>query len=82
MTTKYQPLIDHVADQTEEAVTLSFTEIEAILGSPLPESMRVDTSLWNGAEAALVWRLEAQGWRARLDRRNQCVHFTREDEEG
>ena len=81
MATKYQPLIDHVVAQTGEAVTLSFTEIEAILGSTLSETMQVDTALWNSTQYALVWRLEAQGWRARLDRRNHCVHFTRDADE-
>ncbi len=81
MTTKYQPLIDHVADQTEEAVTLSFTEIEAIIGNPLPETMQVDASLWKSAKYALVWRLNARGWRAQLDRLDRCVLFTRNADE-
>ncbi len=81
MPTKYQPLIDHVAKQPEEAVTLSFTEIEAIIGNPLPETIQVDTAMWNNTGSAIVWRLEALGWRARLDRRNHCVHFTRDADE-
>jgi hypothetical protein len=82
MATKYRPLVDHIAAQNEQELTLSFTEIEAIVGSPLPETMRVDTSLWTREMQAIVWRLEALGWRARLDRRNRCVHFTRDTEEG
>lgn len=81
MATKYQPLVDHVAAQAEGRVTLSFTAIEAIVGGPLPETMQVDTSLWNKADKALVWRLQDLGWRARLDRRNRCVHFTRDGSE-
>ncbi len=82
MPTKYQPLVEYLAAQTEKALTLSFTEIEAIVGVPLPETMRVGYELWKSAEHALVWRLEARGWRAQLDRRNQCVYFTRDAEEG
>ncbi len=80
MATKYQPLVDHVAAQTEGAVTLSFTEIEAIVGRPLPETMQVNAAPWTRAEAALVWRLADRGWRAQLDRLNRCVHFTRAEE--
>jgi hypothetical protein len=82
MATKYQPLVDHIAAQNEQELTLSFTEIEAIVGSPLAESMRINTAVWTSTAYALVWRLEALGWHARLDRRNRCVHFTRDTEEG
>lgn len=78
MPTKYQPLVDHVAGQSGDAVTLSFAAIEAIVGSPLPETMQVDTALWNSSRYAIVWRLADRGWQARLDRRNRCVRFSRE----
>ncbi len=80
MATKYQPLVDHVAAQGETMVTLSFAEIEAIVGGPLPLIMQLDTSAWNNVDQALVWRLQDLGWRARLDRRNRRVvfAFTRE----
>ncbi len=81
MPTKYQPLVDHIAAQMDsDAVTLSFAEIEAIVGAPLPEAMRVETVSWNGAHRAYVRAWEAAGWTATLDRRNRCVHFTRNDE--
>ncbi len=78
MATKYQPLVNYIAAQSEKALTLSFAAIEAMVGSPLPESMQVDAWMWNNTEFALVWRLGDLGWRARLDRRNRCVHFTRD----
>ncbi len=81
MPTKYQPLVDYIATQHADTVTLSFGEIEVIVGSPLPESMQTDAWLWRGPEYAYVWRLEARGWRAQLDRRNRCVHFARDAEE-
>ncbi len=77
MPSKYQPLVNYIAAQTEDTVTLSFAEIETIVGSPLSETMQVDTWQWNNIAFALVWRLEALGWRATLDRRTHGVHFTR-----
>lgn len=76
MATKYQPLVDHIAAQTGDALTLSFAEIEAIVGFLLPVTMQVETALWTNAQYAIVWRLKSMGWRARLDRRNRCVIFT------
>jgi len=78
MPTKYQPLVDHVAAQAEATVTLSFAEIEAIVGSPLPTTMQVDSWAWKSGGHAIQWRLNTHGWNARLDRRNRCVIFTRD----
>ncbi len=80
MPTKYQPLVDYVAAQRADTVTLSFAEIEALIGAPLPETMQVDTWQWTNREFAYVWRLGDLGWHARLDRRNRCVRFTRDEE--
>ncbi len=80
MATKYQPLVDYIAAQTEDAVTLSFPEIEALVGAPLPETMQVDTWQWTNREVPYVWRLGDLGWRAHLDRRNRRVVFTRDAE--
>jgi len=75
---RYQPLIDHLASRTESEVSLTFPEIEAILGVPLALSAYVNTSYWTGRTMAHARALRALGWRARIDRRNRCVHFTRE----
>ncbi len=81
MATKYQPLVDHVAAQTKDTVTLSFTEIEALVGALLPETMQIDTGWWNGVSHAYVRAWQAAGWTATLDRRNRRVLFTRAAEE-
>jgi hypothetical protein len=81
MPTKYQPLIDYVAMQPEDIVTLSFAQIETIVGGRISETMQVDTSLWNGGRSAIAWRLRDIGRRATLDRRNRCVVFARDVEE-
>ena len=65
MATKYQPLVDYIAAETEGAVTLSFAEIEAILGRPLPETMQIEAAHWRHSRTALGWGLHARGWTAR-----------------
>jgi len=76
--TKYQPLIDFLAAQTND-VTLSFTEIETIIGAPLPLTATNDSGLWHSPKHLQVRRWQEMGWHARFDRRNTCVHFTREE---
>ncbi len=77
--TKYQPLIDFLAVQTDRAVTLSFAEIEAIIGAPLSLTAMNMAMTWHTAsKQPHVCRWREMGWRARYDRRNQCVHFTRD----
>ncbi len=82
--TMYQPLIDFLATQSDRDVTLTFDQIEAIIGRPLSVSAMNTPSVWHGARYPQVRRWRAMGWRARYDRQNQCVHFTREQsaEEG
>ncbi len=80
MLSKYQPLADHLIAQTDAAETaLTFDQIEAVIGAPLPVAMRIETGLWNGAHLAYVRAWQAAGWVATLDRRNRRVVFTREE---
>jgi len=66
-TPKYQPLGDYLAAQSGAAVTLSFSEIEAILGAPLPASAATRgfwsnrRSVWGMPTRARAW--SAAGWR-------------------
>ncbi len=79
MLSKYQPLVDHLIAQVDAAETaLTFDQIEAILGVPLPEAMRNDGGMWLRPHHAYVRAWEAAGWTAALDRRNRCVRFTRD----
>ena len=67
---KYQPLADYLAAQSADEVRLSLSQIEALLGAPLPPSAYVRSWWWNkGAKqlAAQPWR--AVGWEAALNRR-------------
>jgi hypothetical protein len=78
---RYQPLVEFVAAYPEPAVTLTFEQIEAIIGSPLPVSACVSPAYWSwphGNGLAHVRLLRAAGWDARLDYRRGCVRFTRD----
>ena len=66
---KYQPLADYLValPPETEAVTLTFPEIEALLGEPLPPTA-VRTAFWTNARqprAALsqVRAVQGVGWR-------------------
>jgi hypothetical protein len=80
---RYQPLGDWLAAQQGASVTLTFTEIEQILGQPLPTRARVASSWWHTTERrqdppARVWG--AAGWRvAAVDRRHAAVTYVRVD---
>ncbi len=80
MPTKFQPLADYLAAHEEDRVTLTFAELEAILGGPLPMNAYITSAWWHGSRFAQVRGWETAGWHARYDRRNACVHFTRNTE--
>jgi hypothetical protein len=78
---KYDPLIRYLTALPAEAVTLTFAELEAIIGAPLPEAAR-QRSYWansrRGQFTGPPW-LRA-GWRvARTDlrRAEPAVTFAR-----
>jgi hypothetical protein len=78
---KYQPLTDYLAALPAATVTLTFPEIEAIIGTPLPMAAR-QRSYWansrRGQFAGPPW-LRA-GWRVAgmaLRQPQPTVHFVR-----
>jgi len=75
----YQPLVDLLAASDDDEVVLTFSEIGAIIGRPLSVSALIDADMWHKTRQPQVRRWRAIGWRARFDRRNTCVHFTREE---
>ena len=84
MPSKYQPLGDYLAALPAKAttVTLTLSQIEALLGSPLPASAWLPS--WWASTA--VWRPQARawstaGWRvaAALEARPWAVTFVRAD---
>ncbi len=78
---RYRALADHLAACPAKELTLTFPETEAILGTPLSASARSSRSWWIDARLAHARLWRALGWRARLDVRHSCVHFTRDVEE-
>lgn len=57
---RYQPLHDHLADQTEPVVRLTFRQIERILGASLPDSARKYRPWW--ANEAAGTHVHARSW--------------------
>ncbi|MHB8574775.1 MAG: DUF7662 domain-containing protein [Dehalococcoidia bacterium] len=73
---KYVPLNQYLdaRDSAEESVTLSFAELEQILGFRLPPTAMVP-SYWAHGLVARNWFLG--GFEARLNRHEQSVTFQR-----
>jgi hypothetical protein len=44
---KYAPLTDHLAARKQQTVAMSFPELEAVLGFPLPRSARKFREWWS-----------------------------------
>jgi hypothetical protein len=73
----YQPLVDHLAHCCSDTVTLTFEQIEGILGRELPVSARTYRRWWGrGKSHARAWT--DLGWRARpVDIPARRVTFSR-----
>jgi len=75
--TKYQPLADYLADSGQDDVTLSFTQIEEILGFKLSPSARKHSPNWaNNTVEALSWGWMPVGYESYgIDMKNEIAHF-------
>ena len=63
---KYRALWEFLLGRSDAEVTLSFADIERILGFPLPASSRRHVQHWHGYGGSAVARAIADaGWRAR-----------------
>lgn len=78
---KYQPLLDHLQAAQTDTVLLGLSDIERIIGTPLPKSAREHARFWaNSAPTdthkwAHGW--QAVGWKARYKKADGTVTFTR-----
>ncbi len=74
---KYLPLNRYLEnlEPDQATATLTFTEIEEMLGSVLPPSARL-AHYWAGSSVAR-YNWERSGFAARLDRLGRLVVFTR-----
>ena len=56
---KYQPLLQYLRRSSQQEITLAFTEIEALMGEPLPDSALSKKAWWsnrkNGGLQAKAW---------------------------
>ncbi len=76
--TKYWPLFNHLQQSSQAEITLSFAEIEALLGGRLPESARESRGWWSnrssGPAQASAWM--AAGYHVKgLDLEQETVTF-------
>jgi hypothetical protein len=63
--------------QDADHITLTFTEIEAMIGVPLSVSAQINGASWTSDQQRLARDLAAIGWRARLRVRGRAVEFRR-----
>lgn len=79
--TKYHPLFEHLLYSGHGQVTMSFAEIAAVLGAPLPPSAFTREEWWsnspNGHSQARAW-MRAGYSTSRIDLAAQSVKFTLE----
>lgn len=56
---KYHPLSDYLRERGQEEVTLTFAQIEKLLGNPLPEGAHIEAGWWGnrkqGSPQAAAW---------------------------
>ncbi|MDF5715134.1 MAG: helix-turn-helix transcriptional regulator [Rhizonema sp. NSF051] len=56
---KYQPLLEHLRGSNQSEITLTFVEIETVMGDTLPNSARTQRQWWGnrskGALQASAW---------------------------
>jgi len=66
---KYQPLLDALAALPAEqtSLTVTFAELEELLGQPLAPSAKTSTTYWSGGSVAesnwLTWGFTGHLWR-------------------
>jgi hypothetical protein len=77
---KYDPLYKHLSQQISSTVTMTFTEIEAILGFELPPSARRYAAWWANADPQTGQHPYSQSWllagmQATVNLTAECVVF-------
>ncbi len=77
---RYQSLVELLADCEESEIVLTFKEIATIIGGPLPESAVLGMSWWTTTKNPPVGQWRAMGWRAHTERARLRVCFTRDAE--
>ncbi len=78
---RYQPLFDLLAAATGDELVVTFKEVAAIIGGPLPEYAILHTNWWRDTRNDHVQAWRALGWRAHANPGKLRVIFTRDAEE-
>ncbi|WP_433994756.1 DUF7662 domain-containing protein [Bradyrhizobium canariense] len=77
----YQPLHERLRTENGQSLRLTFSEIEAILGKPLPRSAYTFTAWWStlkrAGPQARAWI--SAGYRVRVSMKHRIVEFYRSD---
>jgi hypothetical protein len=71
------PVVAHVVHHDGDALTLSFAEIEDLIGAPVPLRAKVWPDAWQSLYLPTGHALKAAGGRATLDYRQRRVIFRR-----
>ncbi len=79
---RYQPLIDYLAEATGDEMTLTYKEVAVLIGDLLPETAVLSTTWWTRTQFPHVQAWRALGWRAHGSAAHRRVRFTRDAEEG
>ena len=72
MPSRYQPLFDLLAATTGDEVTLTYKEVAALIGGPLPETAIFQSGWWTSKANRTVQSVEGDGWVAHPQRRRAC----------
>lgn len=62
---KYRPLWEWLRNQERRPITVTFADVERILGNPLPDSARSHQAFWHGHSHPAGRAIIDAGWRAR-----------------
>jgi hypothetical protein len=79
---EYQPLYRYLENRFADTVVLTFEQVEALLGFPLPDLARLRPDWWASPEAGVVTSSQSRSWidasrTATPNLRAQIVKFER-----
>lgn len=77
----YQGIAAYLARTDGTAVTLTYAQIEALIGEPLPLGALINQGWWTTATMLHVRLWREHGWRAYPDSARRRVRFVRDAEE-
>jgi hypothetical protein len=75
----FAPLREYLAARDDDECALTFAQIEALIGAPIPLPFRTHTRRWTAKDTTHVRLLRDAGWYARLRHSERRVIFRRID---